>query len=156
MIITTKTAVAECPIAPLKQITMLVQKHLRYIKSWQWKNCFICSPVAIIDMCKSMDRSHQPLIIALLGLVFFVNNPTFVTAATKSAVESVSSSPTIEPQHPNWFEFQRQTLGQPVQPAQRQSQEIGSIFSQFGLFIQSRQRNASELAGNIFFKYFNT
>lgn len=32
----------------------------------------------------------------------------------------------------------------------------GNIFAQLNSFIQARQRNASDLAGNIVFKYYNT
>lgn len=35
-------------------------------------------------------------------------------------------------------------------------QQDGNIFSQLNSFIQTRQRNATDIAGNIFFKYYNT
>lgn len=39
---------------------------------------------------------------------------------------------------------------------QQQHPVDGNIFAQLNSFIQARQRNASDLAGNIVFKYYNT
>lgn len=106
-----------------------------------------------------MDRVtvHQFIAIGLIGIILFVNCPTFVSAA-KNTIRSIANSEGFDPKsraNINWFEFQRSTLNQRSQ-SQAPSPDLGNIFSQLGLFIQSRQRNASELAGNIFFKYYNT
>lgn len=50
---------------------------------------------------------------------------------------------------------------QPVDRSTRQNHNRrpaadGNIFAQLNSFIQARQRNASDIAGNIIFKYFNT
>lgn len=105
-----------------------------------------------------MDQ-HQRyfIVIGLIGLAMLVNSPTFVGAASRNVPRSASIAGNEHSnnrlQHNNWFEFQRKSLNQ---RAQYQSQDLGNIFSQLGIFIQSRQRNATEIAGNIFFKYYNT
>lgn len=104
------------------------------------------------------SRMRQFIVIGLIGLVLFVNCPIFVVTAARNSIRSIANNDGNDPYrvHSNWFEFQRQTLNQRSQQTQPQSQELGNIFSQLGFFIQSRQRNATELAGNIFFKYYNT
>lgn len=102
---------------------------------------------------------RQFITIGLIGMVLFVNCPIFVVAAGKNTIRSIANSDGNDPYrtHSNWFEFQRQSLNQRSLPTQSsQSQEFGNIFTQLGFFIQSRQRNATEIAGNIFFKYYNT
>lgn len=118
------------------------------------------------DLAKRMKRFNQSFIIliSLISLALLANWPTFVAAAataTRNAVRSIAINENdVHRLHGNWFEFQRQSLNHRTQrqsqPAAYQSQELGNIFSQLGFFIQSRQRNASELSGNIFFKYYNT
>lgn len=101
---------------------------------------------------------RQFITIGLIGMVLFVNCPIFVVAAGRNSIRSIANSDGNDPYriHSNWFEFQRQSLNQRSLPAQSQAQDFGNIFTQLGFFIQSRQRNATELAGNIFFKYYNT
>lgn len=129
---------------------------------------------------------HQPIysqpfivIAIIVALVLFVNCPAFVVAASKTATRSIAtSSNENDPNrlHANWLEYQRQTL----RPRATQSTagastaaaaaaaaavtanhnyltpELGNIFQTLGIFIQARQRNATELAQHIFFKYYNT
>lgn len=169
-IIITKTSIVARPVS-LEQITMrITRKRLRFIQSWRCQKCCTSTSTSttmaknkIYRNCKRqpihnqlnkcMDRQY--IVIGLIGLVLFGNWSTFVTAASKNIVRSISNSNGNNPyqQNINWMDFQRESLNQ--RSLQIQSPELGNIFSQL-LFIQSRQRNASELAGNIFFKYYNT
>lgn len=118
------------------------------------------------------------VIAVIVALVLFVNCPAFVVAASKTAIRSIATSNNEnDPNrlHANWLDYQRQTL----RPRQTQSTagsaaaaaataaaitpnhnylspELGNIFQTLGIFIQARQRNATELAHHIFFKYYNT
>lgn len=102
---------------------------------------------------------------AIVALALFVNCPAFVVAASKTAIRSIASgSHENDPNslHTNWLDYQRQALRprttQSVASANNNylTPDLGNIFTQLGIFIQARQRNASELAQHIFFKYFNT
>lgn len=55
-----------------------------------------------------------------------------------------------------WNDFQKKILRQQSVPAYQSPQDLGDILTQLGVFIQTRQRNATELATNIFFKYYNS
>lgn len=122
----------------------------------------------------------QPFIViaVIVALVLFVNCPAFVVAASKTAIRSIASSNhENDPNrlHANWLDYQRQTLrsrqtqstaGSPAATAAATaaitpshnylSPELGNIFQTLGIFIQARQRNTTELAQHIFFKYYNT
>lgn len=111
------------------------------------------------NLSKRMDNRLQFIAIAFIWMVLFVYCPIFVSAASKNSIRSIANNDGHDPYrlHSNWFDFQRQSLNhRSQQPSKSQSQEVGNIFTQLGLFIQSRQRNATEIAGNIFFKYYNT
>lgn len=105
-----------------------------------------------------MIRRHQFVACAIVGLVLFVNSSTFVTGAKSKAVIRSIAGHESDPHrlHVNWLEYQRQAKPVPrAQPALNYNvPDFSNIFSQL-LFIQSRQRNATELAENIFFKYYN-
>lgn len=171
MIIITKASAATRPVT-VEQIAMaILRRRLRFINSWWYQNC--CIPLTTITKVISyhisnqtsnkLDKQmkpvtvHQFIAVGLIGLVLFVNCATFVSATSKSSIRSITNSDGNDPRRPNnnWFEFQKQTLNRGSQ-SQAPPQELSNIFSQLGIFIQSRQRNASELAGNIFFKYYNT
>lgn len=124
----------------------------------------------------------QPFIgiAVIVALVLFVNCPAFVVAASKTAIRSIATSNhETDPNrlHANWLEYQRHTLrprqtqtaGQSATAAAAAvaaaaitpnhnylSPELGNIFQTLGIFIQARQRNATELAQHIYFKYYNT
>lgn len=124
----------------------------------------------------------QPFIViaVIVALVLFVNCPAFVVAASKTATRSIASGAhenDANRVHANWLEYQRQTLrtrqtqstsGSPSAAAAAAAAaaiapnhnyltpELGNIFQTLGIFIQARQRNATELAQHIFFKYYNT
>lgn len=124
----------------------------------------------------SHSKFSQPFIviavIVVLALFEFVNCPGLVMAASKPAVRSIAdNSNENDPNriHTNWLEYQRQTLrpratqsatttlaGTTTSTANNLSPELGNIFTQLGIFIQARQRNATEMAQHIFFKYYNT
>lgn len=55
-----------------------------------------------------------------------------------------------------WMDFQKKMLRQRSVPAYQSPQDLGDILTQLGVLIQARQRNATELATNIFFKYYNS
>lgn len=55
-----------------------------------------------------------------------------------------------------WMDFQTKMLRQRSVPAYQSPQDLGDILTQLGVLIQARQRNATELATNVFFKYYNT
>lgn len=119
------------------------------------------------------------VIAVIVALVLFVNCPAFVVAASKTAIRSIATSThESDPNrlHANWLDYQRQTLsrsrqtqstaGSPSAAAAAAaaitpnhnylSPDLGNIFQTLGIFIQARQRNVTELAHHIFFKYYNT
>lgn len=177
MIIITKTSKAAARPVSVEQISAAVmtnaQNYHRFIPMWRYHKQ--CCTSSTSNNCHYTNRNslskclvlsgrfeysalRQFVVIGLIGLILFVNCPIFVVAAARNSIRSIANNDGNDPYvvHSNWFEFQRQSLNQRSHSPPSQSQEIGNIFSQLGLFIQSRQRNASELAGNIFFKYYNT
>lgn len=167
MIIITKTTVEARPVS-LEQIAMAIaRKRLRFKTNFRCQNYCISTKITnrtnsnsnkINNLSlKNMDHHRQFIVIGLIGLVLFINGPTFASAASRNVPRSASIAGNDDTNqrliHSNWFEFQRQSLNKRTQ---YQAQDLSNIFSQLGIFIQSRQRNASELAGNIFFKYYNT
>lgn len=181
MIIITKTTVeARRHPVSLEQAAM-TRKRLRFADSWRCNNWCISASTsppsstlsATIKMFsyknhinklqkRVVDQHRHFLAILLIGIVFLVNCPTSAVAASKNPIPrsaSIASNDNSNRDqrllHHNWFEFQKQSLDK-YHRNQYQAADLGSILSQLGIFIQSRQRNASELAGNIFFKYYNT
>lgn len=114
----------------------------------------------------------------IVALALFVNCPAFVVAEPKTATRSIATGSHENDHnrlHANWLEYQRQTLrpratqstagtttsgaaaaGAATANNNYLSPELGNIFTQLGIFIQARQRNATEIAQHIFFKYYNT
>lgn len=125
-------------------------------------------------------KFSQPFIViaVMIALVLFANCPAFVVAASKTAIRSIATSNhENDPNrlHANWLDYQRQTLrsrqtqstagssppaaaaAAAISPNHNYlSPDLGNIFQTLGILIQARQRNATELAQHIFFKYFNT
>lgn len=105
----------------------------------------------------NMIRRRPFFACAIIGLVLFVNSSRFVTGVKSKAVIRSIAGHESDPHrlHVNWLEYQRQTIPVPrAQPVNYNVPDFSNLFSQL-LFIQSRQRNASELAAHVFFKYFN-
>lgn len=172
MFIITKAIAAARPVTVELIAMAILRRRLTYINSWWYQNCCIAlttttKMISCHNVANQMNNKlnkrvkrvmvHQFIAIGLIGLVLFENCATFVSASSKNTIRSITDNYGNDSRHPNtnWFEFQRKTLNHGSQ-SQAQPQEFSNIFSQLGLFIQSRQRNASELAGNIFFKYYNT
>lgn len=167
MFIITKTTVAARPVS-LEQIAAMVitRQRLRLINSWRCHNCCTSLPKNRQNSNKtcnfrivSMNQRQQFFAIGLIGLILIVSGPAFVTAASKTYVRSIASHENDPHRlHANWLEYQRQSVQPRTQNIQPHylSPDFGNIFSQLGFFIQSRQRNATELAEKIFFKYYNT
>lgn len=110
----------------------------------------------------SNDLSNQQkfIAIALIAIYLLVNcTNNAVTASTlnppTSYLTPVNQINLTAP-HGAWKDFQKKMLHQRSVPAYQSPQDLGDILTQLGLLIQSRQRNATELASNIFFKYYNT
>lgn len=79
------------------------------------------------------------------------------SSTTTASIEQFVIPPSIQQhQQINYRPEQYQPQYQPQHHQQQQPpQESNNIFRQINSFIQARQRNASEIAGNIFFKYYN-
>lgn len=168
MIIITKTTVAARPVSLEQKAMAIARKRLRFKTNCRCHNDCISTKITnrtnrtnsnqINSLSlKNMDQHRHFIVIGLIGLVLLINGSTFVAAASRNVPRSASIAGNDDTNqrliHNNWFEFQRQSLNQRTQ---YQAQDFSNIFTQLGIFIQSRQRNASELAGKIFFKYYNT
>lgn len=165
MIIITKTTVAARPVSLEQKAMAIARKRLRFKTNCRCHNDCISTKTTnrtnsnqINSLSlKNMDQHRRFIVIGLIGLVLLISGPTFVAAASRNVPRSASIAGNDDTNqrliHSNWFEFQRQSLNQRTQ---YQAQDFSNIFTQLGIFIQSRQRNASELAGKIFFKYYNT
>lgn len=95
---------------------------------------------------------------ALLVLIVFAQLATIVTAgASSESGKRPDPRPTKDHRHrfTTWVDFQRHSLNQQRTVHQAQAQDAGDILMQLGLMIQARQRNATEMAPHIFFKYYD-
>lgn len=83
------------------------------------------------------------------------NSPISPSNQYRRAIASNSYANDPQGRQLSWNEIQRKSLNH--RSVAQPPQDFGNnFFSTLDFFIQSRQRNASELAGNIFFKYYNT
>lgn len=102
---------------------------------------------------KFIDRDYNFIAIALIVIILFVNYCTTTVAAGAAPKIGNGISKDSHQLSSTWIEFQKRSLNH--RSIQYQAQDVGNIFSQLGLFVQSRQRNATELSRNIFFKYYD-
>lgn len=175
MIIITKTTVATRSVS-LEQIAAMVIKRqqLLTLKNSLWCHNFCTSSSKnkqnrfnsnSNQMCDfrttTLCQRQRIFSIFVIGLIFVLSCPGYVSAASKTAIRSIASHEQDPHQlHVNWLEYQRQNTKSTTKHTQHiqpnfLSPDLGNIFSQLGFLIQSRQRNATELAEHIFFKYFN-
>lgn len=106
------------------------------------------------------DHQIKFITIAATAITFLAQCAIIAASTTTNSAIISKRSPTInysnDPRYSAWNDFQQKMLHQRSVPAYQSPQDFGDILTQLGFLIQSRQRNASELAANIFFKYYNT
>lgn len=147
----------------LVSIAMAITQN-RFIddKTNNWWCCYCSSSSQInsntYSRCKCnsnkcIDRDYKFIAIALMVIILFVNYCTTSVAAGAAPKIVNTLNRDSRQLSSTWIEFQKRSLNH--RPIQYQSQDVGNIFSQLGIFIQSRQRNATELSGNIHFKYYD-
>lgn len=160
----------------LVQTDMAIDKQDRFIERWS-RYCFqtphryqnraaddrhYCTHQAAA--ARSLGHVHFNFgVIALIAICLLLNCITIVAATanlpTPTAHNSQAQSTSkvnSRARHllPAWIDIKRQSLNHRSVP--QAPQDFTNFFSTLDFFIQSRQRNASEIAENIFFKYYNT
>lgn len=111
-----------------------------------------------LNLGKYFDCDLSYMAIALIVLIVITQLATIATAGAPSdSKRGTDSKLSREYRHRfnAWLDFQKYSLNQQRSAHQPQVQDAGDILMQLGLMIQARQRNATEMAPHIFFKYYD-
>lgn len=112
-----------------------------------------------INLGKYFDCDLNYMAIALVVLIVIAQLATIVTAGAPGDIkrfETPKSTKDHRHRFTTWIDFQKNTLNQQRSFHHTQAQDAGDILMQLGLMMQARQqRNASEMAPHIFFKYYD-
>lgn len=154
-------AVASTALAVTKQsVTATVSRVIE-------KTLLISKPHPHQFVIRKQPNSNNILMIWLIIIANIINistsqSPTSsTTTASTGNIDQYVIPSLIQPYQP--FNFrpqpnrnqQLQQHNQNERQSPQSSQEPNNIFRQINSFIQSRQRNATEIAGNVIFKYYN-